>query len=109
VAACRVWLDEELRRVQPQVVVALGAIATKALLGASATIETARRAGPIQRAGVTVVVTYHPLALLRLPEGGRGALRSAVEEDLARVAALLAAGNDRNEPAVRDDGPQAGS
>jgi uracil-DNA glycosylase len=109
VAACRVWLDEELRRVQPQVVVALGAIATKALLGASATIEMARRAGPVQRAGVTVVATYHPLALLRLPEGGRGVLRAAVEEDLARVAALLAAGNDRNELAVSDDGPQAGS
>jgi DNA polymerase len=90
-AACRVWLDEELRRVSPSVVVALGATAARALIGPGTTVDAARSAGPVLRAGVTLVVTYHPSALLRQPDApGKVALREALVKDLEQVASLLA-------------------
>jgi uracil-DNA glycosylase len=90
VAACHVWLEDELRRVAPRVVVALGATAARALLGPGTTIDAARRAGPVMRGATTIVVTYHPSALLRAPdEAGREAMQRAVEEDLRLVARLL--------------------
>lgn len=73
--ACRPWLDAELRLVDPEVVVALGATAVRSLLGASFRV-TKDRGSPIElppspggqakRAGRTwVVITPHPSAVLR--------------------------------------------
>jgi uracil-DNA glycosylase len=90
VAACHVWLEQEIRRISPRVIVALGATAARALLGPSTTVDAARRAGPVTRGATTIVVTYHPSALLRSPDsGGRALLEQALADDLARAAALI--------------------
>lgn len=66
-AACETFLRRQVALVQPRIILALGRVAAKALLG---------RAEPIGRlrgqvhwyAGVPVVATHHPLFLLRQPE-----------------------------------------
>jgi uracil-DNA glycosylase len=94
VSACKVWLDEEIRRVGPEVVVALGANTARALLGSGTTIERARRAGPVRLAsGTRIVATYHPRAVLREPGAAKGAvLRAALLADLELAARLLGRG-----------------
>ena len=89
VAACRHWLDDEMRHVKPRVVVALGASALFALTGQKMAIAAAR-ARPLQLAeGRRLVATYHPAAILRAPDdAARTALLQTLVDDLRRAAAL---------------------
>ncbi|HKP65646.1 MAG TPA: UdgX family uracil-DNA binding protein [Casimicrobiaceae bacterium] len=89
VAACRHWLDEEIRHVRPDVVVALGASALVALTGQKMPIATAR-ARPLQLSEhCRLVATYHPAAILRAPdESARTALEQALVDDLRRANSL---------------------
>ncbi|RXS65924.1 uracil-DNA glycosylase [Streptomyces sp. TM32] len=73
-SACRPWLTAELRLVDPELVVALGATAGKALLGSSFRVTKDRGAllplpqdarQPDGRGGGMVVATLHPSAILR--------------------------------------------
>jgi len=64
VLACFPWLREELRVVKPQLVVALGAVAAKALLGASFKL-TEHRGEVMEADGLRVGVTVHPSAVVR--------------------------------------------
>ena len=88
IKACRPWLDGELAAVQPDVVLALGATAAKALLGSSFKV-TKQRGEVIERDGVRYTATLHPSALLRLPPAEREAAVSAFVDDLRVVAGLL--------------------
>jgi DNA polymerase len=65
IEACHPWLEAELRVVRPDVVVALGATAGRALLGRDVRIgaERGRLIAP-----QNVVITTHPSALLRIRE-----------------------------------------
>ncbi len=86
--ACNVWLHMEISRVQPHVLVALGATALRALLGRTLTIDAARRQSLRHSSGATVLASYHPSAILRA-EGERAIhLRTALIEDLVRARAL---------------------
>jgi uracil-DNA glycosylase family protein len=92
VDACRPWLDEELRVVQPEVLVPLGATAAKALLGSSFRV-TKQRGQMIEDTGLApiVVATIHPSAILRQrTDEERIAEREAFAADLAVVARALA-------------------
>jgi uracil-DNA glycosylase family protein len=90
VKACNVWLQQEISRVKPRVIVALGATAVRALTGAQGPIE-AMRGKPASHAGGSVIlVTYHPSAILRAPEEQADNFREKLLEDLKR-ARLLAA------------------
>ncbi|WP_028801245.1 UdgX family uracil-DNA binding protein [Streptomyces sp. 142MFCol3.1] len=95
--SCRPWLIAELRVVSPQVVVALGGTAGKALLGSSFRVSERRGAllpwpdlgveGEHDTAAKTVrglVATIHPSAVLRADD--RDALYAGLVSDL-RVAA----------------------
>ena len=64
--ACYQWLQGEIAAVQPALIVALGATAAKALLGAGFRITRGR--GIVQRReGLPdVIATFHPSYLLRL-------------------------------------------
>ncbi|MEO3814832.1 UdgX family uracil-DNA binding protein [Sphaerisporangium sp. B11E5] len=96
VAACRPWLAAELRAVRPELVVALGATAGKALLGPSFKVSEERGAllpfprddGPwtaVLRPGEAhVLATIHPSAILRAED--RDAMYAGFLADL-RVAA----------------------
>jgi DNA polymerase len=65
---CRWWLDGELNLIQPQLTVALGATAARALTGRSVTISRERgRLMPL-KGGRTGLITVHPSLLLRLPD-----------------------------------------
>jgi len=64
-AACRMWLAAELARVQPRIVIALGAMAAQTLFGA--TFRLTRRRGEWRVLGerVQAMATWHPSAILR--------------------------------------------
>jgi DNA polymerase len=64
VVACFPWLREELRVVKPQLVVVLGAVAAKALLGSSFKL-TENRGKVLEADGLRVGVTVHPSAVVR--------------------------------------------
>ena len=92
IGACRPWLVEELRLVDPQVIVALGATAVAALLGPS--VRVTRDRGTVleretSRGVRRFVVTTHPSAVLRVPAEGRDAAYAALVADLL-VAATAA-------------------
>jgi uracil-DNA glycosylase len=92
IAACRPWLDGELRLVSPRVLVPLGATAAQALLGRSFKV-TQRRGEPIEDTGLAeyVVATVHPSSILRAPDDeARRRGRLELVADLAVVGELLA-------------------
>ncbi|MEV6609679.1 UdgX family uracil-DNA binding protein [Kutzneria sp. NPDC051319] len=68
VSACRPWLLAELDRVEPELVVLLGATAASALLGSG--FRLTRHRGEIVELeqGVPAVATVHPSAVLRAPD-----------------------------------------
>jgi DNA polymerase len=67
IEACGPWLDAELDRVDPPVLVCLGATAGRAVLGRPVKISAER--GEIQAFGRrSVMVTVHPSAILRIRE-----------------------------------------
>ena len=80
IEACHPWLDAEVDAVRPRVIVALGAVAARSLLGRPVPIE-ASRGKPRELDGIPVHVTYHPSAVLRGEERA-GAIRAALVADL---------------------------
>lgn len=64
VVACFPWLREEIRVVRPALVVCLGAVAAKALLGPSFKL-TEHRGEVLEHDGLRVGVTVHPSAVVR--------------------------------------------
>ncbi|MFC8916771.1 UdgX family uracil-DNA binding protein [Streptomyces sp. NPDC057116] len=86
--ACRPWLEAELRLVGPEVIVALGATAGKALLGPS--FRVTRQRGTLlpfpghEELGECLVATIHPSAVLRADD--REAVYEGLVSDL-RIAA----------------------
>jgi DNA polymerase len=88
--ACKPWLDAELARIRPEVVVAMGAVAAQALFGAHFKVTEQRgRAFATEYSDYTFA-TVHPSSVLRAPDAeARAAARRALIADLARVAAHL--------------------
>jgi len=85
-AACRPWLMAEIGAVRPDVVVCLGATASQALLGSGFRL-TAHRGEVLEGpAGVSVVATIHPSAVLRMKGDEREAAFAGLVEDLQRAA-----------------------
>ncbi|MBI4343597.1 MAG: uracil-DNA glycosylase [Candidatus Omnitrophica bacterium] len=85
VEACLPFLEAQLEIVRPQVICALGAVATKALLGQSLGLMKMR--GQVREwRGIPLVPTFHPAYLLRNPPAKRQAW-----EDLKLVKKLLSA------------------
>ena len=74
-ASCEAFLREQIRAIQPAVILALGKSAAHALLGEAASKQAAiQRLRGVQHTyardglAIPVVVTYHPAYLLRQPE-----------------------------------------
>lgn len=87
IAACRMFTIREIESVRPDVIVALGGSALKALTGMNAVGANRGRLLsllPEYRSAVPVIVTYHPAAGLHNP-GRRGAMRSDIVADLRRA------------------------
>ena len=67
VGACKPWLEAEIDRVDPAVVVLLGATAAQAMMGCSFKV-THERGRLIDAAFATVLATVHPSSVLRAPD-----------------------------------------
>jgi DNA polymerase len=65
IVACRPWLDAELVTLDPDVVVVLGAVAARALLGTSYKVSKERGREVELEDGTAAVGTVHPSAVLR--------------------------------------------
>jgi len=93
IAACRPWLEAELRIVKPKLVVAMGATAAQTIFGP--TFRVTRERGKVlsSKLAPRVLATVHPSSLLRQPDEAsrqreykhfvndlRAALRAAGEE-----------------------------
>ena len=91
IAACRPWLDAQVRLVDPKVVVTLGNFAAKTLLETTTGITRLRgRTYPFQ--GRVLLPTFHPAAALHAQgrrTGGPSPLE-AMEDDFRVLAELLA-------------------
>lgn len=93
VAACHAWLDGELSRIHPAVIVTLGATALAAVYGGKIAIATARTQKLASRDGTPIIATYHPSAALRAPDhDARAKLRATLLSDLKRAARMAAKG-----------------
>ena len=93
VAACRPWLEAEIRQVKPQVIVCLGATAAQSLLGSKFRL-TQHRGEALRDTSwaPAVFATVHPSSLLRIPDHhARHEARRQFASDLAAVAKHLAA------------------
>lgn len=90
-AACRQWLAAELDRVQPRVVVGLGAMAAQTLFGNAFRITRERGRWRPLGEHARGIATWHPSAVLRMPHEQRRhqAYRELVA-DLHEVALALA-------------------
>jgi uracil-DNA glycosylase family protein len=68
VRACYPWLASEIRLIQPLVIVCLGATATRAVLRRRVTLKELGDTSVIGPHGGRIFSTYHPSAILRLPD-----------------------------------------
>jgi DNA polymerase len=68
VAACRPWLEAELRVVSPKLLVVLGSTAGQAIFGPSFRVTRERGKVLSSKFASNVVATVHPSSLLRQPD-----------------------------------------
>jgi DNA polymerase len=92
VRACRWWLEQETRLVQPELIVALGATAATSVFGRTVAVTRERGREMPTAGGDRGLVTFHPSYLLRLPdEAARAAAYAAFVADLRTAGELAAA------------------
>jgi len=90
IRACRWWLDQELTLIQPDVAVALGATAARALVGKPVPITKFRGTLLESAEGVPVFITVHPSYLLRIPdELDKKRERERFAEDMRKVKVMM--------------------
>jgi uracil-DNA glycosylase len=89
-AACRPWLEAEIRVVRPRVIVCLGATAAQSLPGAAFRITKQRGRLLTSNPSEAILATHHPSAVLRtpLPED-RQRMREELAADLRTAIAAL--------------------
>jgi uracil-DNA glycosylase family protein len=68
IAACKPWLEAELRLVKPKLVVALGATAGQTIFGPAFRVTRERGKVLSSKLAPRVVATVHPSSLLRQPD-----------------------------------------
>jgi uracil-DNA glycosylase family protein len=87
---CRWWLDLERKLVKPEVIVALGATAARALTGRPVTIAKVRGMPLPLEDGSRMVTTIHPSYLLRIrDDDDKAAEYRRFVQDLRACAKLL--------------------
>ena len=84
-AACRQWLDAELARIRPRLIVCLGATAARAMLGPS--FQLLRQRGRwIKHGSGQVMATVHPAYVLRVGPDNRARVYAEFVADLRQIA-----------------------
>ena len=91
IAACRPWLDTEIRVVNPRAIVCLGATAAQALLGRTFRLTHHRGEFIESPLAPLVTATVHPSSILRAPDDqSRHEEMQKFVDDLKVVARRLA-------------------
>ena len=91
VVACQPWLRAELELVEPDILVLLGAVAARSLLGGDFSVTRERGIVADPPAGLpAVIATVHPASVLRGPDDEHRARMQAFVSDLELAADLLA-------------------
>jgi uracil-DNA glycosylase family protein len=85
IAACRPWLEAELRLVKPKLLLVLGATAAQAIFGPSFRVTRERGKVLSSELAPKVMATVHPSSLLRQPD------EESREREYARFVADLRA------------------
>jgi uracil-DNA glycosylase family protein len=89
VEACRPWLEAEVARIRPELIVCLGATAAQALLGRS--FRVTRQHGEVVASELgPTLATIHPSAVLRAPDD-RDEMYAGLVSDLRAAGEWLAA------------------
>jgi uracil-DNA glycosylase family protein len=89
VRACLPWIEAELDAIGPEIIVCLGAVAAKALLGPE--FRVSREHGQVVSTNWApcTLATFHPAAILRCPDAIRADVQQAFVADLTCVAERL--------------------
>ena len=87
ISACHQWLEQELHAIKPELIVALGATAARAVFGRATAIGKNRGhvisdAALATNIAADVLVTVHPSYLLRVPDQDRDAAFAQFVDDL---------------------------
>ena len=81
VEACRPWLEAEVARIRPELIVCLGATAAQALLGRA--FRVTRQHGEVMTSDLgSALATIHPSAVLRAPDSERDEAYAGLVADL---------------------------
>jgi uracil-DNA glycosylase family protein len=95
IAACRPWLDAEIARLHPRVIICLGATAAQALLGKDFRVTHHRGEFVDSMLAPYVTATVHPSAILRAPDDEtRHEEARKFVADLKRVAKVINSGSE---------------
>ncbi len=90
IAACRPWLDAEISRLKPKVIVCLGATAAQALLGKDFRVTQHRGEFIDSPLAPCVAATVHPSSILRAPDDDtRHEEMKRFVADLKKIAKII--------------------
>ncbi len=90
IKACRPWLEAEVSRIHPEIIVCLGATAAQSILGNAFRLTKERGKFIEHPWAPRVTATVHPSAILRAPdEEQRHIAYRAFVDDLKRVRAAM--------------------
>ena len=101
-AACKHWLDAQIELLKPKVIVTLGRYSMARYFSGESIGKIHGR--HINRDGIIYFPMYHPAAALH-----QGSLRSAIEEDMKKLAALLQDATSAQEEKMQDKPEEASS
>jgi uracil-DNA glycosylase len=88
IEACYPWLEAEVARIRPELVVCLGATAAQAVLGAS--FRVTKDHGEVLSSPLGPALgTVHPSAILRAPDDRRDVLMDQLVSDLSAASRAL--------------------
>jgi len=83
IAECLIYLEKQIEAIRPQVICALGSVATRTLTGINDGV-TSLRGKFYDYMGIPVMPTFHPAACLRKPQ-----IKRLVWDDVKKIIQLL--------------------
>ena len=89
IEACRQWLDRELETIQPDLVVGLGATASRALMGRAVKLGELRGKIIPRESAPVLLLTVHPSYILRVPPENRDQAYRELVADLKIATGFL--------------------
>ena len=88
IEACYPWLEAEVARVRPELIVCLGATAAQAVIGRG--FRVTRQHGEVLDSDLgPALATIHPSAVLRAADDARESMRTQLVADLRAAATVL--------------------